>query len=620
MADKHYSLPKKVFFLKEIRPKKILNFSFPVYLSSDIRSYMRTCADEDVTEVINAAHNFFAKHPDKSEWVEGEYQFFHFERQHNRKRLSVLFVTRSHNRVEVRNHYFLNPVRKIHESLGPRLILSCYGIPIAMPEVETWEKVNHYFKHHPERARCVVKVNGISKVFLHFNDGRQLPRIIVLGSVRRDFKGRVGSGNYKWVNFALDQQGSIYVVDICGSRSKRVVENFDRDSRLMERFHGPIICTTYAAKDIKKQYRLVNYLGIPLKQCRRINFLTNKQILEVSNKLLLVLRDLHQTHHLVHRDVKPENVLYNPDSTDASVTLIDYNFIEKIGSRVIDCGSDVYRCAQSKKEKSSPFMDLFAFKRLLHQQKGCHYLYRRTWSVRVIFSADKLADAVKLITQKDYTHGVILHYEVSDNGHWYYYLFCDGGVKSDSALEITEGNASNLYSFLQSVENKKSLNDDKRLLSLLKEKLTAAQAIPSAYTNDQIKIVPVENYRIVSRSLMSAEYVKQVGLKSVMDRIEELGAPETAIDTSHKRYYANPDRLLPFDAVLVCFILAELFPDRSKSQLNAEIFLQNSNRSWNYQFFIERRDISNQIIMLYKSGCREKLRYQSSTFSNTLFK
>ncbi|MCP4475785.1 MAG: hypothetical protein GY821_14710 [Gammaproteobacteria bacterium] len=412
-------------------------------------------------------------------------------------------------------------------------------------------------------------------------------------------------------NFALDQQGSLYVVDICGSRSKRVVEDFDRDSKIMETFHGPIICATYVEKESKRQYRLVNYLGIPLKQCHRVNLITGKRILEISNKLLLILRDLHQKHYLVHRDIKPENVLYNPDNAEALVTLIDYNFIEKIGDRVIDCGTDVYRCAQSRKEKSLPFMDLFAFKRLLYQQKDCYYLHRRAWSVRVIFSADKLADAVKLIMRKDYTHGVVLHYESRGNGRWFYYLFYDGMVKSDSAVEITQENAADLYKFLQGVENKKHLNDDKRLFSLLKEKLRAEQAIPSSYTESQIKKVPVEHYRIVSRSLMSPDYVKQAGLKPIMDRIEELGAPETATDTSHKHYYANPDSLLPFDVVFTCFILAELFPDRDKSQLNAEVFIQNSNRSWNHQLFIDHPNISNQIIALYQSGCRRTLQYQS---------
>ncbi|MCP4476164.1 MAG: hypothetical protein GY821_16710 [Gammaproteobacteria bacterium] len=201
MADKHYFLPKKVFFLKEIRPKKILGLNFPIYFSSDIRSYIHTCPDEEVAEVIKTARDFFDNHPDRDEWVEGQYRFFYFERQHNRKRLPVLFITRSHNQFQVKGHHFFNAVRKVHENLGPRLILSCYGVPITMPEIETWEKVNNYFKNHPQRPRCTVKVNDAAKIFLHFNDGRRAPRIVVLGSVRRDFKGRVGSGNYKWVNF-----------------------------------------------------------------------------------------------------------------------------------------------------------------------------------------------------------------------------------------------------------------------------------------------------------------------------------------------------------------------------------------------------------------------------------
>jgi superfamily II DNA or RNA helicase len=97
------------------------------------------------------------------------------------------------------------------------------------------------------------------------------------------------------------------------------------------------------------------------------NYFANNEenFLNFSLKLANLIHHLHKNHNLIHRDIKPQNILYNPDLHN--VSLIDLGITLKINEQGIPAGTAPWCCSDQLEKKSiaKEVHDLYSFSKIL---------------------------------------------------------------------------------------------------------------------------------------------------------------------------------------------------------------------------------------------------------------
>ena len=172
---------------------------------------------------------------------------------------------------------------------------------------------------------------------------------------------RIGKGGMSSVYLALDEMGrqvAIKVIDGSLPHAAVLFEQFTQEAAIIGRLRHPSIIKIYRADQHQHWYFLVSeYLpGADLKTKIRAG-ITVDDALEITRKLTSALDVAHEAG-LIHRDVKPENVLFR---TNATPVLMDFGTAaasghlrgtmtgtplymspEQVNAREIDRRTDIY--------------------------------------------------------------------------------------------------------------------------------------------------------------------------------------------------------------------------------------------------------------------------------------
>src|SRR5690349_17324347 len=142
---------------------------------------------------------------------------------------------------------------------------------------------------------------------------------------RYELEELVGSGGMSSVYRALDQllerNVALKILHPHYGDDAEYVERFRREARAVAQLSHPNIVTVIdRGEDDGQQYIVFEYIdGESLKQLvARTGPLPTRRALELSVEIADALSFAHE-HGLIHRDVKPQNVLVSPDG-DAKVT------------------------------------------------------------------------------------------------------------------------------------------------------------------------------------------------------------------------------------------------------------------------------------------------------------
>lgn len=81
-------------------------------------------------------------------------------------------------------------------------------------------------------------------------------------------------------------------------------------------------------KDEKYNYLVINFLGNSLKNITNYTENNLELVLHFGKKIINKLMTLHE-NNIIHRDIKPDNILLNADNSFEDIFLIDFSFCKK---------------------------------------------------------------------------------------------------------------------------------------------------------------------------------------------------------------------------------------------------------------------------------------------------
>ena len=158
-------------------------------------------------------------------------------------------------------------------------------------------------------------------------------------------KGEIGRGNFGVVNKVMYyNNGKIYAIKRYQKikMSPRDHTDYFREKTILYRlalYHNPNIVKLYADfEDITTYYLVMEFVeGKTLKKlCTNTDvYLFENQIINILSQLLKTLQFLHDECHIIHRDIRPENIILQQDNT---IKVLDFGisvYLENSNPRLV---------------------------------------------------------------------------------------------------------------------------------------------------------------------------------------------------------------------------------------------------------------------------------------------
>jgi calcium/calmodulin-dependent protein kinase I len=173
-----------------------------------------------------------------------------------------------------------------------------------------------------------------------------------------EFKEDLGVGHYSVVKKAVHKKtGEVVAIKIY---DKRHIPLFDKGcisaevEILKSLKHSNVIYMKEAYATPKKLYIVLEYMegGELLDLIRKRKVFPEREASKIFFQVISALGYLHSMG-IVHRDIKPDNLLLTTTSDDAVVKLADFGFAKRIGDGVLHtpCGSPVYTAPEIVREE-----------------------------------------------------------------------------------------------------------------------------------------------------------------------------------------------------------------------------------------------------------------------------
>ena len=144
-------------------------------------------------------------------------------------------------------------------------------------------------------------------------DGKLGPGIVLGGFHITELLGRGGMGEvYLARQISMDRAVALKILPLRLTLNREMVDDFLNEGRMIARLRHPNIVTAYeAGEDSGIYYLAMAYIpGETLDQvCARVGPLPEQQALTIVRKLAGALAYAWEEHRLLHRDVKPGNVI-----------------------------------------------------------------------------------------------------------------------------------------------------------------------------------------------------------------------------------------------------------------------------------------------------------------------
>jgi len=185
--------------------------------------------------------------------------------------------------------------------------------------INNGKEASHAFSRNPKSA-----VNMGSTLILE-NSGLQKPmlgRYHIERELGRGAMGMVYLGKDPKIGRTVAIKTMVLSQEFEGEKLEEVKERFFREAETAGRLNHPNIVTIYdVGEDEDLSYIAMDYLkgSNLLAYCKPDNLLPAKEVLQVLTKVANALEYAH-IHNVVHRDVKPANILYDRETGVLKVT------------------------------------------------------------------------------------------------------------------------------------------------------------------------------------------------------------------------------------------------------------------------------------------------------------
>jgi calcium/calmodulin-dependent protein kinase I len=193
----------------------------------------------------------------------------------------------------------------------------------------------------------------------------KVKKIIPLSKKRRfieetyEVKDDLGVGSYSVVKRAVHKKtGDLVAIKIY---DKARLSIFDKECiktevEILKALRHPNIVTLRETYDTHRKLYIVMELmsGGELLDCiQKKKLFPEKEASRMFRQIVSALAFLH-SNGIVHRDIKPDNLLLSSESEDAVVKIADFGFAKRIGDGMLHtpCGSPVYSAPEIVREES----------------------------------------------------------------------------------------------------------------------------------------------------------------------------------------------------------------------------------------------------------------------------
>src|SRR6188472_4182773 len=174
-------------------------------------------------------------------------------------------------------------------------------------------------------------------------------------------KARLANGPYATVFRALDTLEGVHValkIPHKGLVTKESLDDFTREVRLAAKLDHPNILRLKSADFIDGHLVIALPLGEESLEERLARRLSVRSALDLGEQLLRAVSFAHE-HHVIHCDVKPDNLLLFPDGvlrlTDFGISIIAHRTISASGA-----GTVGYMAPEQAMRRTSRRSDVFA--------------------------------------------------------------------------------------------------------------------------------------------------------------------------------------------------------------------------------------------------------------------
>lgn len=235
----------------------------------------------------------------------------------------------------------------------------------------------------------MLAVTDIQNIIFEENDGTEIPFTDLF-----DYRTSIGAGGFGFVVAALDKHtGEEVALKLLfkDDSSQKVIDLFKKEAELLESFDHPNVVKFKFLKNFS------NYLCLGMELCvggnltewvkhkRSVNNLSIEEYEEEWSKIiknvLLGLQYIHDTYEIIHRDIKPGNILFLHKNDISSLKIWDFGLATKVGSGLFDqnyekVGTIMYQAPEQMIDTSyySKPIDIWAAGMIMYEllSKGGH--------------------------------------------------------------------------------------------------------------------------------------------------------------------------------------------------------------------------------------------------------
>lgn len=174
-----------------------------------------------------------------------------------------------------------------------------------------------------------------------------------------EFKEDLGLGNYSVVKKAVHRKtGEVVAIKIYDKRHLPIFDKgcISTEVEILKSLRHPNVINIKEAYDApKKLYIVMEFMegGELLDLIRKRKVFPEREACKIFFQTISALAYLHSIG-IIHRDIKPDNLLLNTTGEDAIVKIADFGFAKRIGDGVLHtpCGSPVYTAPEIVREEA----------------------------------------------------------------------------------------------------------------------------------------------------------------------------------------------------------------------------------------------------------------------------
>jgi len=173
-----------------------------------------------------------------------------------------------------------------------------------------------------------------------------------------EFKEELGVGNYSVVKKAVHKKtGEVVAIKIYDKRHLRIFDKgcINTEVEILKSLrHSNVINIKEAYDAPKKLYIVMEFMegGELLDLIRKRKVFPEREACKIFHQTISALAYLHSLG-IIHRDIKPDNLLLTTTGEDAIVKIADFGFAKRIGDGILytPCGSPVYTAPEIIREE-----------------------------------------------------------------------------------------------------------------------------------------------------------------------------------------------------------------------------------------------------------------------------